>query len=253
MSHAQSLNIGDLFTKTWYILKIKFTGLILGIFIIISLIIAVISFAFATYQSALSINFLMTNILAFNIGVRIFFYIIYLILGVIAQIIIIDILLREQVRFKENMRSLIKHFWQMFILNIILNLLFLIATAPFSAAAIFFLMNNYILAYASLIAGLALTILAATLFLFSPFLLIDKNLKWLLALKESYDIAKKNLFYIAFDLLILAFVFLILNFFSILLMNLSIIYIVLGSALSIFLIMFSFSCLYAIYMKYSNI
>lgn len=252
MTHAQSLNIGDLFAKTWQILKFKFTNLILGIFVIISLIIAVAALGYAVYQSSLSVGFFMKNILAFNIGARIFFYLIYLALGVIAQTILINVFLKDQLLFKENLLSLLNHFWQMLILNIILNLLFLVATAPFSASAIFFIMNNYVLAYASLIAGLALTILVAVLFLFSPFILIDKSLNWLSALKESYNIAKKNIFYIAFDLLVLAFVFLILNFFSILLLNLSLFYIVLGSILSIFLIMFSFSCLFIIYQKYSN-
>jgi hypothetical protein len=252
MSHASSLNIGEQFAKSWQALKTKFTSLILSIFIIISLIIAAVVLSFGLYQLTLTSSFLMKNILAYNIGARIFFYLLYLILGIFAQIILINVFLKNYISFKENLLSFCKHFWQMLVLNIFLNLLFLVLSSPFYAAIIFFIMNNPVLGYASILAGIILTILGAVLLLFSPFILIDKNTDWLSALKISFNISKNHIFPIAFNLLILAFIFIILNLFSMVLISMPLLYMALGTILSLFLIMFCFSYLFVMYQDYKQ-
>lgn len=255
MSHAQNLylsNIGNLLMLAWQNLKEKFIDLVLNIFIIISVIIATVTLYYALFHLALTINFITNNIFFFNLGVRFFFYIIYIVLGVFAQILLINIFLKNHSTFKENLLIFTKNFWQMFMLNIILSLLFLAAAVPFPTAAIFFILNDSILAYISLAAAFILTILVAAFFIFSPFLLIDKKLNWLQALKESVRLAKKNMAGILIDLLLVAIIFIMLNFFSAFLLNLSLLYIMLGSILSIFMIMFCFSCLFVMYQKYKQ-
>jgi len=252
MSHAQSLNIGEQFVKSWQILKSKFTALILSIFVIISLIIAAVILGYAVFQALLNVDLLIKNILAFNIGARFFFYLIYLILGVIAQIILINVFLKDYASFKDNLFPLSSHFGHMLILNIILSIFFVIAGTPFYASIIFFLMANPVLGYTAILTGLILTILCATLFLFSPFILIEKNSSWLAALKESFAISKNNIIPIAFNLLIITFIFIILNFFSIVLLNMSFVYMAVGTILSLFLIMFCFSYLFVMYQNYKK-
>ncbi|MDD5341682.1 MAG: hypothetical protein PHC97_04615 [Patescibacteria group bacterium] len=240
------------FLNSWQLLKSRFSNLILGIFFIIALIFAVSILEYGLFYLLVYLKLAAVSALAFNAGFRAVYYIFYLILGVIAQIVLINIFLNPELNFGQNLKTLKTFFWQMLILNVAVSLIFFIASSPLYANVLLLLLGNPVLFYASTILGYILILLAVSFLVFSPFVLMDKKLNWLDSIKKSFAIARINLTQTIFNLVILAIIFTALNLVSLLYLNILPWTLIINGLLVLFLIMFTFAYLFAMYKNFKQ-
>jgi hypothetical protein len=241
------------FAPSWQILKTSFPNLILSMSFIISLILAFSMLSYGAFYLFVYLKVVNPqNVLFFNISVRLILYLGYLILGALAQILLLNNLLDSKLALGQNLHSIKSYLWQMLALNIIIGIIFFVISSPLYASVLFLAIGNIILAYISTIFGYALIIIVAALLLFSCFILIEKKLNWLNSIKESVKISKNNLMEIIVNLLILGVIFLILNTISILFFQLMFWLAIMGGIVIIFWILFSFAYVFAMYQNYKK-
>nr|MBD3359300.1 hypothetical protein [Candidatus Buchananbacteria bacterium] len=242
------LNLISLF---WQSLKKSWLDLLLIIFFIFCLLLAFLLIAFFTYIALLYYGVVSFNIIfTYRLIWTIVTYLVTFIIAVIAQLLIINSLLKPRKKFIENLNSIKKYFWQFLILTIIINILFVIFNIPIYVSIFFFALDNLILGIISLIFGLIITILLTSYLIFSPFLLIDKNTSWFESIKKSFSLTEKKLFQVIFNVIILALIILILNTISVLVLQLDIIGLVLSTIIFIIMVFTAFIYLFAMYQKF---
>lgn len=247
-------SLSTLFLSTLSILKNTWLNLLIAIFFIISIILALILISTVTYYVLISKSIInLDAIYSFRLIWQVVAYIISFVIGVIAQFLILNSMLKPNLSFSDNLKSTKDYFSQFLYLNIIINILFFILTIPIYLSGFLFLMGNLVLAIIALLLGIILILLFVSYFVFSPFILIDNKLSFIEAIKKSIQITKNHLFNIIFNLVLLAFIIVIVNSFSVMIVSLPYIGLILSTVISVVLILFSFTYLMALYQNYKRI
>ncbi|MFC1598868.1 hypothetical protein ACFL2U_02600, partial [Patescibacteria group bacterium] len=185
--------------------------------------------------------------------------IIYFIIAVIAQILIINAFFQPKINFTENLKSLKKHFWGYFYLTIILYILFAFFTLPVYVGISLLAFNNTILGLLSFFLGILLSLFLVSYVIFSPFLLIDKNMGCIQAIKKSIALTQNNLANIIARVIFLTIILTILNIISTYLVPFytlgKMYYIVglIGIILVLVMILLAFAYLFAMYQNFKSL
>jgi hypothetical protein len=239
-----------LFAEAFNILKKTWADLILILFLVICVILGFFIILSGIYYLIFSTGLIsLNNLYTFRLFWTLFTYILTFLIAVIAQILLITHLIKPGIDFKKNLIEVKENFVSFLGLSIILNILFFLFTLPIYVAVFLFIYNNLILGVISLGLGFALTLSLTAYMIAAPFLIIDKNMKWLEAIKQSFQLTHNKIGNIIINIIILAITVVILNSLSILIVVIPGAGIVLATIISIFLIIFAFSYIYAIYQK----
>ncbi len=202
----------QLFLKCLEIVKQSWLNLLLS-FIFISVLILAANLLL-TYIYYLLVTFkviTVDNIIVSRILWALSTYLIYFLIAVVAQIVIIYTLMNPKLKFRENIKSVKKHFLNFLFLAIIISILFVIFSLPIYAAIIFFIANQAVLGILSLILGYILILLLSSTLIFSIYIIIEKDEYPLNAIKHTYHLSKSSLSSLAFKIFVLAIMVLILN------------------------------------------
>ncbi len=240
------LNSGKIIKKTW-------PELLLIIFIVSSVVIAVLFLLMLIYVLLVKYNVLQVSyFFTFNLIWQTLSYIIFMIIAAVAQIMIIQQLLTPEMKFNNIFKSIATHFLPFFCLTIAINLIFLIASLPLYISVFLFLLNKIIFCIISSIIGIILTILFASYFIFSPFILIDEKKSCLSSLRASVSLANKNLPNLIYKLIILAIIFVILDGFALIILPVAYVGKILASIIFLIMIIFTFAYLLALYQEFKD-
>jgi len=239
-----------LFGKTFAILKKTWADLVLILFLIICLILGLFIVLSGTYYLLFSTGIVSTNIYyTFNLFWRIAGYALTFVIAVIAQILVINHLIKPNIDFKTNFSQIKEYFASFLCLSIILNILFFLFTLPIYVAVFLFIYNNYILGVIAFALGIFLTLALTSYVLAAPFLIIDNKLKCVESITKSFRLAHSKVSRIILNIIVLAVTIVILNGVSIVIVSIPGAGIVLATVISIFLIIFAFAYIYAIYQE----
>ncbi|HDQ22704.1 MAG TPA: hypothetical protein ENN28_01880 [Candidatus Uhrbacteria bacterium] len=240
------------FSNSFQIAQKSWPEMVLIIFIVISIIIAVQFLLPLIYFLLFKYNLIKEEFFyTFHLIWRIISYIIYLIIAVIAQILMLNQLIKPQINLKENFNAIKKFFISFLGLTISVNILFLIFSLPIQVGVFLFLFDQLVLGFIALILGIALTLLLATAIIFSPFLLIEKKISCPSALKLSFDLSRRNFPNLLLKLIVIALLFIIINGFATIFFSIPYAGFILGSATFLLMIIFAFTTLYAIYREFN--
>lgn len=248
------LSLAQLFSKSFNIAKATYLNLILTIFFIISIVLAFLLLSMLVYYLLFQLNIVnAAQFFTFRLIWQIITYIITLSIAVTAQILIINFLLNPKLHFKANLKSIKPYFLNFFILSIIINILFFIATLPIYVGLTLFIFDFHVLGAISFVVGAILTLLLTSYLIFSSFFLIEYKLSALAALKSSYTLAKYNILNIIFKIIVLALIIIILNSLMIIFSPLQIFGTILSAFVFIIMILLSYTYLFAIYKDFKSL
>jgi len=238
----------------------NFANLILTIFIVICLVITAMLLLFLIYYLFIFLNIVNINfIYTYNFIWKSFGSIVYFIIAVIAQILLINVFFKSQINFKENLQAIKKYFWGIFCLTIILQLIFMFFTLPIYVGIFLLALKNIILGILSFTLGIILAVLIVSYVVFSPFILIDKNIGCIAAIKQSIALTKNKLANIILKIIFLSIILIILNILSTYLLPLYILgkmYFLaslLGIILFLLMILLTFAYLFTMYQDYKTL
>ncbi len=239
-----------LFGESFAILKKTWADLILILFLVICVILGLFIILSGIYYLLFASGLVSTNLFyTFRLFWTILTYILSFLIAVIAQILVITHLIKPGIDFKTNLSQVKENFVSFLGLSIILNIIFFLFTLPIYVAVFLFIYNNFVLGVIALALGFALTIALTAYMIAAPFLIIDKNLKVIESLTKSFQLTHKHIGRITINIIILAITIVILNSLSILIISIPGAGLVLSTVISIFLILFAFSYIYAIYQE----
>lgn len=180
-------------------------------------------------------------------------YLIYFLIAVIAQIIIIYTLINPKLKFRESLKSVKKHFLNFLFLSIIISVLLLIFSLPIYAAIVFFIANQAVLGFISLILGYVLILLLSSTIVFSVYIVIEEDEYPLNALRHTYSLSKDRMASLTFKIFILAVMVLILNNISGLLFKLPVIGTSLGYLFIVLIMLLVLTYPFALYQDLKRI
>ncbi|OGY41275.1 MAG: hypothetical protein A2Y67_00520 [Candidatus Buchananbacteria bacterium RBG_13_39_9] len=249
------LTLAESFLETFKLLKATWLTLVVFSFLIICLFF--VSLLLLTALNLVYIALAKTiPPYTFNLIYTVIVYILYFLLSTLAQILLINALFRPSLNFKENIATVKKFFKNYLFLSIFTSFIIFLCFLPFYTALFFFLLNNYILGFLSLIINFALIVLAASYFIFSPYILIDKNYSWHLSVKKSWLLAKNNLLNITLKIFVFVLILVILDSLSTLLLYLPYAGPVFAMIIFMIMVLFFFAypfVIYSDYKQYQNI
>jgi len=215
------------------------------IFIILAIIIIIL-----TLLGFVLIKFNLVSQFAFSTSTIIWqaiIAVIFYLAAIFAQFLFINNLLNPGIKLKENLSSFKINFWNFLCLNIIINILFLLATMPIYIAAFLLSLNNLILGIICLLFGYVLILFLASYLFFSPFILIEKKTSCPESIKLSLNLVEGKFWSITSRILILSILLLLLNKLSLIVYNLPLIGSLLSLIILIILILLGFVCTFALY------
>jgi len=91
-----------------------------------------------------------------------------------------------------------------------------------------------------------------TLFVFSPYIVIEKNISWLAALKESVAVTQKNLINTVFKIFVFTLVFIIISSVAMLIAEAGILGTIIGLLLYILIFLYINAFPFALYLDLKN-
>ncbi|OGY41771.1 MAG: hypothetical protein A2Y82_02755 [Candidatus Buchananbacteria bacterium RBG_13_36_9] len=245
------LYLGQLFVTAFQIIKKTWKNLLKIILLILAIILLVSSLIYFIWQFLLSWQAISIPLLFYlRIFLNILIYIAYFLIATIAQILLIQQLLSPQTKFKEIVSFTKKYFPHFLCLTIILNLLILTFTLPIYIGFFLIILKSYILGGAAIILGTTLLLFFAIYLVFSPFLLLEKNLSCWQAIKKSLKLTEGYFVDILSKIVILALIIIFLNLLSVYLLAIPYIGLVLSAFIIILMIIFSFAYLTAMYQNF---
>jgi len=252
---TKPLPLNKQFSKTWELIK---TNWLNSLFVILFATICVIAVAIILsliWKLLLFLNIVQFyGIVFYRFAWQILTAIIFFILAILAQFLLINAFLNPQIKLKQNLKSIKQIFWQLLLLSIIINLLFLLACLPIYISIFLFLLNSAVLGAISFILGFVLIIFLSCYLIFSPFILIEKKLSFLAAMKKSFILVGGNFKNVFWKIFILGIILLLLNGLTILITLAPIIIkSILSSLVLLFMIIFGFSYLFVIYQDLKSI
>jgi len=252
---AKPLSLAKFISKTWEIIKTSWlNSLVVMLFILGIIIITVIVLALI-WKIFLVLNLIqLAYIWTFRMLWQFLTALILFIIAVLAQFLLINSLLNPQVKLKENLKSINQVFWPFLCLTLILNLIFLLASLPFYISIFLFLLNNLVLGVISFIVGVVLILFLGSYLIFSPFILIEKKLSFLEAIKKSFILAEGNFGNIFLKIIVLGLILLIFNGLSLLAMLAPIIIrAILNGFIIMIMILVGFAYLFALYHDFKSL
>jgi len=244
----------ELTKKALITIKQNWLNLVLSLFFIITLILTILFVLISVYAILLYLNVINVNVVfTFRLAWNCLFYLIFLIVSVLAQILIINNLFKPDLNFKENYKAVISNFWNFLGLTITIDAVFFILNLPFYGAVLLLSLNYPVLAVLSLIFGLIINIIAASYLIFSAYILIDKKLPFWLCFKESYNLAKNSLGRIILKLAVICIIVLIItNFLTLLSLQYPLFGTLLAIAIFCAIVLFVFAFIYQLYLAYKK-
>jgi hypothetical protein len=195
-----TLTFEELMFSSWedYVKNLKKLIIIplIGLAVIVAAMILAVALSFLSRIVAAAWTAPNYQILIYNLATKIVLFLLFLVLTSIFQILIVNILVNNKITLKQNLLLAKKHLWRFIILTLIFYLAAIIAATPLFSLlflALFAPANIVIAAVFLFILFLIFICLAAVFLSLSPFILIDKNLKPLAAIKYNYALTK-NIF-----------------------------------------------------------
>jgi hypothetical protein len=135
----------------------------------------------------------MTTVLAVRYTFKIINYLLVIILASIVQIITLKTFFEPQLKISKLISHVKTYFWRFLGLSIVLNILLFLFSLPIYVAIFLFFLQNYLFSLIAFLIGIILLLLFTSYFMFSPFILIEKQTKVYQAIKESIDLASTNI------------------------------------------------------------
>jgi MFS family permease len=250
----KTIFLGQLLKNTWQIIKNTWKNLIKIILLTLLAIILTIIFFSLSWGAILSWQIINLSYLFYlRILLNILNFIVLFIIATLAQILVIQQLLLPEQKLKDAIKLAKKYFMPFLCLSIILNLLVVLFTLPIYVGFFLIILKSYILSAVSIVLGIALILFLAVYLIFSPFLLIDRNLSCFEAFKKSLNLAEGNFVNIFIKIFILVLMIVLLNLISIYLLAITYLGIILSAIIIILMIILSFSYLTAIYQNFKKL
>ena len=207
---ASKISFEELFFSSWtmYVKSFKKILILLLYSLIAVIILSILGLAWSYLKRYIWVTTTPAHylILLYNIFAQFFAYLLFIILGSIFQILLINILINPKIKLLDNIKLIKKYLLQFLVLSIIFILATLVAFSPLFVFAGLTLTNApNVLFLAAILFALAI-VLAAIITVnlgFSPFILIDKNVSAIKAIKINKTIAKNKFFKILGFILLL--------------------------------------------------
>jgi len=237
-------------SKTLNLIKSSWLRQLKIIFYVLILIAIILIIMAIIWQILIKINIItLANIITAQIISQVISAIIFFLIAAAAQYLLINQLLNLNIKLKENLANLKKYWAKFLCLTIIINLIFLLTTLPIYVAVFLILLKSYVLGIFTLLVGFCTILFLAAYLVTSPYLLVDKKLFCIEAIKKSFKLAEGNFWQILIKIIILSVILLILNLLTFILISLPYFGALLSGLILIIMIIIAFSYLAVLYQE----
>ena len=245
------ISLVSLYINTWQIIKANWLNSLKILFFVV--VLCLILFTLLVFLWGILVKFNINNIPDL-VAVRLFWQLIaglvYFLISALIQFLLLNLFLNPSLKFLENLKAFKKYFWQFCCLTIILNVIFFFFSVPLYVGFFFYSLDNIFLGIISIILGYLLIILYVSYLLFSPILLIEKNLTCLESMKSSILLASNHAFNIFWKILILAIILILLNIAALFVLNLPYLGLPLAIFILCFMVLLIFANVFALYQNF---